>query len=135
MTNEKTIVSAQEAADLVGCSIRKIQGMAKHGKISWTKDDRGNYKFDMSELVRVFPKVHATRTEAHTDDNKAQLLAQEVEHLKEMLRVRTQQNDWLHGQLELICAEKTRLIDILGSNTKLLEYQTETKRKKILGIF
>lgn len=135
MTSNKSIISAQEAADLVGCSLRKIQGMCKSGVISSQKDGKRSYKIDMSELVRVFPEAHNKRNDANQDDNKAQMLAQENEHLKEMLRVRTQQNDFLHEQLELICAEKSRLIDIFANSQKLLEHQAEKKRKKVLGIF
>ncbi len=137
MNEQKSKVTTTEAAQLAKCSVRHIQNMIqKKGKLSATRDDSGNYQIDMSELVRVFPHAHPQRIEAKAGDISAHTaLEKDNEHLKEMLRIRTEQNDWLHEQLELICAEKKQLMDILGSNLKLLEYQSDKKRKKVLGIF
>ena len=137
MSENNSLLSTREAAEIAGFSARHIQGMIKKGKLSAARDEGGNYLIDKSEFYRVFPSAHTKRSQTNSDnDNSRIVLEIEVQYLKEMLAEKNKQNEFLHKQLETATAEKTILLETLTSNQKLLEYSSKNKkRRKFLGVF
>lgn len=137
MSENNSLISAREAAEISGFSARHIQGIIKKGKLSATKDSGGNYLINKSEFYRVFPDAHTKRSNANNDiDSTRIVLEMEIRHLKEMLAEKNKQSEFLHQQLETATAEKTMLLEALSSNQKLLEHSSSKgKRKRFLSLF
>jgi excisionase family DNA binding protein len=136
MSEESSSISTREAAEIAGFSARHIQGMIKKGKLSASRDEGGNYLIDKSEFYRVFPDAHNKGTNTNNDEhNMRTVLEVEVKYLKEMIAEKAKQNEILLKQLETVTEEKSKLIETLNSNQKLLEHTSKDKRKKFLGIF
>lgn len=137
MSENNSLLSTREAAEISGFSARHIQNIIKKGKLSATRDEGGNYLIDKSEFYRVFPDAHTKRTETNSgDDGTRTVLEMEIQHLKEMLAEKNKQNEFLHRQLETATIEKTMLLENLNSNQKLLEnHSGKAKKKRFLGIF
>lgn len=121
MSEQSTKISAKEASDIVGCSIRKIQKMVKSGELSAHRDQGGKYLIDKSEFYRVFPD-RMERTEAKTVR----------EHSEYEFKLLREQNEFLKEQLQIANEEKRSLLKTLESTQKLIELKP---RKKFLGIF
>lgn len=133
MNAKSTVLSTREAAELLGCSARKIQKLIAQGKLCAHRDDTGSYKIDKSEFYRVFPETfprEEMRTEATNGEQneRTRLLEEQVKFLKEM-------NCLLKEQLDNATSEKGKLIDTLNSNQRLLEYHAEKKNKKRWRLF
>lgn len=137
MSENNSLLSTREAAEIAGFSARHIQGMIKKGKLSAARDEGGNYLIDKSEFYRVFPNAHTKRSHTNNDDESTRIvLEMEVQHLKEMLAEKNKQNEFLHKQLETATTEKTMLLETLSSNQKLLEHHSGKKKaRKFLGLF
>ena len=114
-------ISAKEASEIVGCSIRKIQKMVKSGVISAQRVEGGKYLIDRSEFYRVFPD----RIERPDAKSVREPSEQEIRLLRE-------QNEFLKEQLQIANEEKKSLLKTLESTQKLIELKP---RKKFLGIF
>jgi len=121
MSEQATKISAKEASEIVGFSIRKIQKMVKSGVISAQRGEGGKYLIDRSEFYRVFPD-HMERPEAKPVRESSE---QELKLLRE-------QNEFLKGQLQIANEEKKSLFKTLESTQRLIELKP---RKKFLGIF
>lgn len=121
MSEQVTKISAKEASEIIGCSIRKIQKMVKSGVISAQRGEGGRYLIDKSEFYRVFPD-HMERTET-------KLVREPSEQELKLLR---EQNEFLKGQLQIANEEKKSLFKTLESTQRLIELKP---RKKFLGIF
>jgi excisionase family DNA binding protein len=136
MSENNSLLSTREAAEITGFSARHIQGMIKKGKLSASRDEGGNYLIDKSEFYRVFPDTHTKRSQANNDNDSTRIVFEiEIQHLKEMLAEKNKQNEFLHKQLETATTEKTMLLETLSSNQKLLEHSNKGKRRRFLGIF
>jgi hypothetical protein len=136
MSEISSSLSAREAAEISGFSARHIQSIIKKGKLSATRDESGNYQINKAEFYRVFPHKHNMRTDANSDEQSSRtVLEMEIQYLKKMLDDKNKQNEFLYRQLETASTEKTVLLETLTSNQKLLEYSSNKKRKKILGLF
>ena len=134
-----TVLSVAECAKMVGVSNRTIQNKIKAGKLSATRDNNGYYKIDSSEFIRVYPdakkqekKQNNSRTKNEEENKleiqKNELMAQELTFIK-------RENEALKAQLNKTESREKDLIDTLKSNTRLLEHQSNSKRKKVFGIF
>lgn len=135
---------SREAAEQSGKSHRQIQRLIKNGTLSATRDKSGNYLIEKSEFYRVFPEAFNMRHDAtsvvkmsqDSRDNKINLL-------EAMLSEKTRHNEFLQKQLEFIglqlessTLEKTRLLDTISNQQKLIEHQSGKKtRKKLFGLF
>jgi excisionase family DNA binding protein len=153
--NAKSHVTVTQAAEITKIKKRTLQQHIKSGKLSALKDEAGNYRIDKAELYRVYPESFDPRTEAQgaqSSENTAQdthdktqiaLIEKELEHLKEMLAEKKAQIEFLKEQLIKEGLEKSKLLETLSSNQRLLEHKTQQetpvdsdkKRKKFLGIF
>ncbi|MBA2709200.1 MAG: excisionase family DNA-binding protein [Tatlockia sp.] len=134
MSEESSLISTREAAEISGFSARHIQGMIKKGKLSATRSEGGNYLIAKAEFYRLFPDAYTKRSLTNDDkDSTRTVLEMEIQHLKEMLAEKNKQNEFLHKQLETATVEKTMLIETLSSNQKLLGHDSKKKRKWFLG--
>ena len=133
-----TDVSTTKAAGLAKVSIRKIQRMIKSGEISATRNTKGSWRIDLSELSRVFDikvgdldeRQNATNSEKCHDDsvkkaNKENLasLRQEIEFLRSQIRTKDEQ---ISSQTK----EKEELMKILKQSNNLLENHSKIQEKK-----
>jgi hypothetical protein len=144
MGASKSQLMSREAAEQSGKSHRQIQRLIKNGTLSATRDKSGNYLIEKSEFYRVFPEAFNMRHDAtsvvkmsqDSRDNKINLL-------EAMLSEKTRHNEFLQKQLEFIglqlessTLEKTRLLDTISNQQKLIEHQSGKKtRKKLFGLF
>lgn len=137
MTNTSTQISTKEAAIELGVSPRQIQKLIKIGKLSAERNESGNYLIDKSEFYRAFPEAFNGRTEANKNEQWSRTVRDhEIKYLQAMLTEKTQQNEFLQKQLESATLEKTRLLDTIGNQQKLIEHQSNKKaRKKLFGLF
>lgn len=130
-------MSTREAALELGVSSRQIQKLIKNGKLSAERNESGNYLIEKSEFYRIFPEAFKVRSEANSDEqNKRTVRDHEIKHLEAMLNEKTQQNEFLQKQLESSTLEKTRLLDTISNQQKLIEHQSGKRaRKKLFGLF
>ena len=83
-------LSLGQAAKETGKSKSVISNALKSGRISGSKNDKGEWQIDPSELFRVFSKkntLNSSEERNRTAENPLQnsLLEQEVNHLRELL--------------------------------------------------
>lgn len=137
LRNISTQISTREAALELGVSSRQIQKLIKSGKLSAERNESGNYLIEKSEFYRVFPEAFNVRTdEKNSEYNTRTVRDHEIKHLEAMLTEKTQQNEFLQKQLEFATLEKTRLLDTIGNQQRLIEHQSgKKKRKKLFGLF
>jgi predicted site-specific integrase-resolvase len=135
---------AREAAEQSGKSHRQIQRLIKNGTLSATRDKSGNYLIEKSEFYRVFPEAFNIRRDATSVVNTSQdCRDNKINLLEAMLSEKTRHNEFLQKQLEFIGSqlesstlEKTRLLDTIGNQQRLIEHQSgKKKRKKLFGLF
>ena len=137
MAKTSTQISTREAALELGVSSRQIQKLIKNGKLSAERNESGNYRIDKSEFYRAFPEAFNTRTDTNNNEQWSRTVRDyEIKHLEAMLAEKTQQNEFLQKQLESSTLEKTRLLDTISNQQKLLEHKGNKKvRKKLFGLF
>jgi len=137
LAKTSTQISTREAALELGVSSRQIQKLIKTGKLSAERNESGNYLIDKSEFYRAFPEAFNTRTNTNNNEQWSRTVRDyEIKHLEAMLAEKTQQNEFLQKQLESSTLEKTRLLDAISNQQKLLEYNGNKKvRKKLFGLF
>ena len=151
MDKNMTHLTTREASEQSGKSHQQIQRLIRGGKLSAKRDESGNYLIEMSEFYRVFPNVFKERHDASTDAVLMRCsVINDVSHLEAMLAEKIQQNEFLkkqlelsskqlefaHTQLESSTLEKTRLLETIGNQQKLIDPQSgKKKRKKLFGLF
>lgn len=96
MSEQSTKVSAKEASEIAGCSIRKIQKMVKSGELFAHREQGGKYLIDKSEFYRVFPE-YMVRTEANpvreASEYEFKFLKEQNEFLKEQLKTANEEKN------------------------------------------
>lgn len=131
-------LTPKQAGELAGYSARHIQNLIVSGKLSASKED-GKYFIDKSEFFRVFPKAHRKEQEGNSAQQAAEKQRLELENglLKEISSQKDKEIEFLRNQVEFVSQEKVKMLDVIVSNTKLLEYKQEkakedsTPKKKI----
>jgi len=121
-------LSLVQAAKESGKSKSVIHNALKNGRLSGTKNDKGNWQIDPAELFRVFPKGVPKRSEGQkkTVQNLTEhaLLEQEVQHLRERLADKDMQVADLRRRLDSSEDDRRQAQDRL---TALLEDKRERK--------
>ena len=134
-----TTLSVTNCAKMAGVTARTIQNRIKNGKLSATRDESGHYKVELCEFLRLYPnatdgeKQEEEITEVREDKNI--ILTQNVALLEQELKSIKRENEMLLDQLNKSEAREKDLIETLKGNTRILEHQSASKRKKILGVF
>lgn len=130
-------MSTREAALELGVSSRQVQKLIKNGKLSAERNESGNYLIEKSEFYRVFPEAFNVRTDANNSEQQTRTVRDhEIKYLEAMLTEKTRQNEFLQKQLEFSTLEKTRLLDTISHQQKLIEHHGNKKeRKKLFGLF
>lgn len=118
------LLSTQECAELTKLSKRTIQNDVKSGKLSASKDKKGFYRIDISELSRVYDSVTLDANTESNSDNKDAVLAFEYE--AKYLKL---ENELLKDQLKEYKERELKLLETVQNTTKLLEYK---KKKRFL---
>jgi hypothetical protein len=119
-------LTPKQAGELSDYSARHIQNMITSGKLNAHKED-GKYYIDKAEFFRVFPKAHKKELEGNSALVIAEKERLEMENqmLKEMTSKTTSEVEFLRSQIEFISNEKTKMMDVIVSNTRLLEHKKE----------
>lgn len=126
MNDNYSRIDAKQAAQLVGCSTRKIQKIIKDGTLSAYKDKGNKYLVDKSEFYRVFPDL-MPRTVANESELFREQEGNQLLFIKE-------QNEFLKEQLEHANGEKRSLLSALENAQRMIEFKPQ-KRKKLFGVF
>jgi len=130
MKDSFSFLTPKQAGDLAGYTARHMLNIIKSGKLTATRED-GNYYIDKAEFFRVFPEAHKKmeqRNARNITDEQARIEAEiENKFLRESIIDKEKQNEYLKQQLENFTHEKNKLIDVLHSNTRLLEHKKEDK--------
>lgn len=138
LKNTSTQISTREAALELGVSSRQIQKLIKNGKLSAERNESGNYLIEKSEFYRIFPEAFKVRSDANNDEQNTRTVRDhEIKYLETLLTEKTRQNEFLQKQLESATLEKTRLLDTINNQQKLIEHQSGkmVSRKKLFGLF
>lgn len=151
MDNNMTHLTTREAAAQSGKSHQQIQRLIRGGKLSAERNESGNYQIEKSEFYRVFPDAFSERQDTSFNANMMHhgrindvthleaMLAEKIrqnEFLKEQLELSIKQIEFAHTQLESATLEKTRLLDTISNQQKLIEHQScKKERKKLFGLF
>lgn len=120
-------IGTTEAAEIVGCSPRRIQKMITDGILSAERDSSKKYWIEMSEFYRVFPNELSRKNSGVSESDNFAHITQQVDYL-------TKQNDFLMGQVEFL----QRQLEAAANERKVwLDNQQKLlpSRKKFLGIF
>jgi hypothetical protein len=141
-------LSAKEAADAVGISKQGIIKAITRGRISASKDKHGDWEIDAAELFRVYdPKKEVDAVHASTDSESISayppkdihsLQVLEVE-LRTKLEAAEKRSADLETQLYKAEQREVQLMEMVKSQTRLLEHATESQNprgwlSRILGI-
>jgi excisionase family DNA binding protein len=115
-----------EAARLAGVSRWTIHRMVASGKLTATEDRRGRKVIDPAELMRVFGDLHPVQAHGapHGTPRAATTAPSSTLVLLEMkLESLERERDRLRDDLDRERQEKTRLLDVLEQQQRLLSSQ------------
>lgn len=128
-------ITVKKACELAKISRPTFYKYVNNGTLSVIKDN--NHTFvEISELVRVFPdKLNNVTSNYQKNNNSSPDLTTELTHkdelieiLKQQLKDKQQNNDFLQNQL-------TEMNKQITSLNNILENKNKPNRKKFLGIF
>lgn len=113
--------SLRDAAEAVGIGKPAILKAIQKGRISATKDDKGQWQIDPAELHRVYPPVTGTtsgngsgeRQEPDKTSLGNSILQREIELLRERLTDRDEVIDDLRRRLDAEAEERRKLTALL----------------------
>lgn len=130
MKYNDSVFTPTQLAKLTGYTYRHIVKMIETGKLSATKED-GHYYIDRAEYYRVFPdgikkvkRMQKVQDElSKKEGNQSVLLEIELRHLKEILAEKNKTTQFLMEQINTINEEKSKMIEAITSQTRLLEHK------------
>lgn len=125
-------LTVKECAKMSSVTTRTIQKKIKEGKLSATKDEKGNYIVETTEFFRVYPNANNSENINESFGEKYSYI-QSINQLKQEVFFLKKENEILKNHIKSYENREMKLLDTLQSNTRLLE--NKQKRKKILGIF
>lgn len=139
------IYSLAEAADLVGKSKMTLNRAIKQGKLSATKNEKGAYEIDGSELHRVYEKdisknsAKATKAKkgksgvetSSTPDLDVVQTSAEVESLKKQLRLTQEQLDMKDELIDQVKSERDRVYALITDQSQESKNKEERLNKQI----
>tara|TARA_Y100001934_G_scaffold276523_1_gene373243 strand:+ start:3031 stop:3849 length:819 start_codon:yes stop_codon:yes gene_type:complete len=137
-SKDKVIYSLGEAADYVGKSKMTINRAIKSGKLSATKNDKGAYEIDASELKRVYEKdiakaekKKAKKTKDDTGVDETVLKVAEtqamVDSLRKQLRLTEDQLDMKDELIDQVKSERDRVYALITDQSK----ESKTKEERL----
>ena len=100
-----------EAAREVGKTKTALANAIKSGRLSATRDDKGQYQIDPAELFRVYPAK--SQEVGDTRPNETATLQRENELLREQLDRERELNRRLFDRLDEEAAERRKLTALL----------------------
>lgn len=131
-------LTVAQCAEMANVNPRTIQLKIKSGKVSATRNEKGNYIIDSSEFFRVYPNAKLSEKSsivlAEIDESKSKDLKHKVELLEQELLAIKNVNKMLENQLEQALKREQDLVEISKSSTRLLEDKNIQKRRKIFGL-
>jgi hypothetical protein len=139
--------SLSEAAEATGKVKSTIFKACKNGRISYTKDDNGQFRIEAAELHRVFPpvsvneEISAEKETGKTVGNgkfsgenaiENRLLAQEVQFLRERLtsleQLKADERRALSERIEDLRGERDRLLHVIEEQAGSVKLLTDQRQ-------
>ena len=145
-------LSAKEAADAVGMTKQGIIKSIRNGRLSASKDEKGQWRIDPAELFRVYkapttvyPIPETTSSRWHTQENTPNIHLINTE-LRVRLEAAEAQNKDLRSRLEKIeiksekreselKTEKEKLLALIERQSLMLEHEQASTTKIHKGWF
>jgi hypothetical protein len=139
MTLCMPLVNARQAAELTGKDRSTLLRAVSSGRLSATRDDRGQHLFDPAELERVYGSLrahqgdaHAVREAAYAHNPDAQAL--EIERLRTMVemleRERRTSQETLEHERRSFEEERTFLRGMLERQTEQVKLLTDERQQR-----
>jgi len=131
------MLTLSKAAQEVGLSKTALFNAVKSGKVSATKNERGQYLIDPAELFRVYEPVNRVNVNmnAHSEQKLTtdeRILTGEIELLKQLLEQVKDERDYLRRQLENEAVERRKLTLMLTHQPEQKVEQVEPKKSLLL---
>lgn len=126
MKDSFSFMSPKEAGVASGYSARHIQTLITQGKIAATKEE-GKYYIEKSEFYRLFPKAHEEEMKRNVSLKASEAYRIECENnmLKQMNSQKDKEIEFLRNQIESVAHEKLKMLEVIMSNTRLLEHKKQ----------
>ena len=127
------MLTVLEAAKLTGISRGGLWKAIKRGKLSATKDNKGNFTIDLAELLRVYPQVDR-QVDKVDGDSKQLSMDKETgnRHDDELVVALREQIDLLKYQVQAlrddVLHEREQANHWRNQATMLLTHQPETPK-------
>jgi HAMP domain-containing protein len=127
-----TKLSANRAAKEASIAKKTLLDAISSGRLTATKNDKGHWEIDPSELFRAYPKTgfsevekpHKTQTENHLKTNELSALEIEVKMLREQLERIDNERD----------RERSQLTDQIEALKELAERQSADHRQALAAL-
>lgn len=144
-------LTVRDAADKAGVSRQTIFKKIKNGELSATLDHRGNKQIDISELLRVYPTLQTSDSQAGNTINEQRLSPQstltatlqlELERAKMQLQVKEMELVAMRERIDELKAreqeaksrdresteERLRMLGVIEQQNRLLAAPTKVKK-------
>jgi excisionase family DNA binding protein len=124
------MLTVSEAAKIIGISRGGLWKAIKRGKLSATKDNKGNFTIDLAELLRVYPQVDR-QVDKVDGDSKQLSMDKETgnRHDDELVAALREQLDLLKDQVQAlrddVLHEREQANHWRNQATMLLTHQPE----------
>ena len=132
-------LSTTDAATFTDTSKSTIQRLINSGKLSGQRNDSGHFEIDKSELCRFFNINPDRQFTASNMNQDASIEPKVVHHIdatdKIVIKSLQEQLELTKTMLNESKEREQRLLGILESNTRLIEHQKETPKKRKFFFF
>ena len=120
-----SMLSLTKAAEEVGISRSALFKAIKNGRVSASKNDKGEFLIDPSELFRVYQPVNKVNVNLYQPSQQQDIAkeAVEISLLKQLLKQVESERDDLRRRLDDEAQERRKL-------TMLLTHQSEPETRK-----
>ena len=128
------LVSLSKAAKLSNKSKSVLSNAIEKGRMTASKNEKGHWQIDTSELFRVYPKNNNVLKNGSSTTLKNDIVPpkEPIEHklLEQEIKFKDEKISILEKQLQQAEDREQELRQILNQNTKLLTHYTEQEKKE-----
>lgn len=147
MTTPKTFLTLGQAAKATGKSKGTISNAIKYNRLRVAEKEGNSYKIDPADLFNIFEPINKNdqssnvqnkHTTTNNEHQKIRELEQAFEHMRELRDMERQaflKEERAHAETK---AEKTKLLEMLDGQTRLLAHikeETVTRSEPKMGFW